>query len=155
MRRVVAEITWLIQLREDLSISLSLPISLHSYSQAAIHIARNPIFHERTKHVALDCHFVRQQFLYGIISLTFIPSSSQLADLFIKHLSGPSNSSILSKLGVVSLPSILREGVGNHSSSHNSIMSNSVTTKLLNQNEDLKNQEDTKKEEKKQMPLRV
>lgn len=60
MRRVVAELTWLVRLLSDLNISPSFPVSLHSDSQAAIHIARNPIFHERTKRVELDCHFVRQ-----------------------------------------------------------------------------------------------
>jgi len=63
MRRVVAELTWLVRLLFDLSLPPTLPISLHSDSQAAIHIAKNPIFHERTKHVDLDCHFIRQQYL--------------------------------------------------------------------------------------------
>lgn len=59
----------------------------------------------------LDCHFVRQQFLSGLISLSFVPSESQLADLFTKPLSGGSHRSILSKLGVHSLPSTLRGDV--------------------------------------------
>nr|XP_016444257.1 PREDICTED: uncharacterized mitochondrial protein AtMg00810-like [Nicotiana tabacum] len=76
MCRVVADITWLVRLLSDLTVKPSLPVSLHSDSKAAIHIAKNPVFHERTKHVDLDCHFVRQQFLAGLISLSFIPSSS-------------------------------------------------------------------------------
>ncbi|WMV45006.1 hypothetical protein MTR67_038391 [Solanum verrucosum] len=83
MRRVVAELTWLVRLFTDLSIPIALSVPLHSDSEAAIHIAKNPIFHERTKHVELDCHFVRQQFLADLISLSFTPSSSQLADLSI------------------------------------------------------------------------
>ncbi|XP_019241002.1 PREDICTED: uncharacterized protein LOC109220992 [Nicotiana attenuata] len=108
MRRVTAEITWLVLLLADLSASPTLPVPLHSDSQAAIHIARNPVFHERTKHVELDCHFVRQQFLAGLISLSFVPSKSQIADLFTKPLSGVSHTNIMNKLGVSSLPSILR-----------------------------------------------
>ncbi|XP_019227002.1 PREDICTED: uncharacterized protein LOC109208354 [Nicotiana attenuata] len=70
MRQVVAELTWLVRLLDDLSVLPSLPVPLHSDSQAAIHIAKNPVFHERTKHVELDCHFVRQQFQAGLISLS-------------------------------------------------------------------------------------
>jgi len=111
MRRVVAELTWLVRLLSDLSLPPSLPISLHSDSQAAIHIAKNPVFHERTKHVDLDCHFVRQQYLNGLISLSFLPSSSQIADLFTKPLPGTSHRFLLNKLGVRSSPSNLRGGV--------------------------------------------
>ena len=108
MRRVVAELTWLVRLLSDLTLPPSLPISLHSDSQAAIHIAKNPVFHKRTKHVNLDCHFVRQQYLAGLISLSFLPSSSQLADLFTKPLTGTSHHLLLRKLGVRSSPSNLR-----------------------------------------------
>lgn len=104
MRKVVAELIWLIRFLQDLSIQPSLHVPLLSESKSAIHIARNPVFHERTKHVELDCHFVRQQFLFGLISLSFVLSQSQLADPFIEPLSGPSHRSILSKLEVSSSP---------------------------------------------------
>lgn len=91
MRRVTAEITWLVRLLADLSIPPSLPITVHSDSQAAIHIAKNPVFHERTKHVELDCHFVRQQFISGLITLSYVPSAQQLVDIFTKPLSGDSH----------------------------------------------------------------
>lgn len=58
MRRVVAELTWLVRLFDDLNVPISLPVPLQSDSSAAIHIAKNPVFHERTKHVEIDCHFV-------------------------------------------------------------------------------------------------
>lgn len=103
MHRLVAELTWLHRLLVDLGVSPILPIPVHSDSQSALSIARDPVFHERTKHVKLDCHFVRQQFPVGLISVNFIPSSSQLADIFTKPLSGPSHSLNLSKLGISSL----------------------------------------------------
>nr|XP_016514703.1 PREDICTED: uncharacterized protein LOC107831454 [Nicotiana tabacum] len=87
MRQVTAEITWLVRLLDDLSAPPTLPVPLHSDSQAAIHIARNPVFHERTKDVELD---------------------SQLTDFFIKPLSGVSHTNIMSKLRVLSLPTSLR-----------------------------------------------
>ncbi|XP_047267444.1 uncharacterized protein LOC124897893 [Capsicum annuum] len=99
------ELIGLTRLLTDLSLEPSLPIPLYSDRQAAIHIARNPVFYERTKHVELDCHFVRQQFLSGLKSLSFISSKSQLAGLFNKPLSGPSLHTILGKLGLSSFSS--------------------------------------------------
>lgn len=104
--------SWLVRLLGDLSVPPDLPIPVHSDSKAAIHIARNSVFHERTKHVDLDYHFVRQQFLSGLISLSFVPSKGHLTDLFTKPLNGGSYQRLLYKLGVISIPSNLRGDVG-------------------------------------------
>ncbi|PHT61559.1 hypothetical protein T459_34587 [Capsicum annuum] len=108
MRKGTTEITWLVRLLENLSFSPYLPVPVHSDSRSAIHITHNLVFHKRTKHVELDYHFVRQQYLSGLISLQFTPSKQQLADLFTKPLSGSSHRDLLSKLGVSSLSSNLR-----------------------------------------------
>lgn len=60
MRCITAELTWLTRLLHDLSVLPNLPVPLFSDSKATIYIARNPVFHERTKHVELNCHFIRQ-----------------------------------------------------------------------------------------------
>jgi len=104
MRRVVAELTWLVRLFKDLSVPVPLPVPLHSDSLAAIHIAKNSVFHERTKHVELDCHFVRQQYLAWLISLSYVRSTSQLADIFTKSLTGPVHHTLLGKLCVSNSP---------------------------------------------------
>lgn len=90
----------LVRLLEDMSVLPTLPVSVHSYSQATVHITKNLIFHERTKHVELDFHFVRQQYLYGLTTLSFVPSQHQLADIFTKALSGAPHRDLLCKLGV-------------------------------------------------------
>lgn len=58
MASVVAELTWLKGLFEELSVKLSLQIHLFCDSKAAIQIAANPIFLEHTKHIDIDCYFI-------------------------------------------------------------------------------------------------
>lgn len=59
MSAATREIKWLRQLMSDLVFPCAQPIRLFFDSQTAIHIAVNPVFHERTKHIEVDCHSVR------------------------------------------------------------------------------------------------
>nr|XP_033516034.1 uncharacterized mitochondrial protein AtMg00810-like [Nicotiana tomentosiformis] len=65
--KVVAELVWLSRLLHDLTISVSFPISVFCDNVAAIHIAKNHVFHERTKHIKVDCHFIRSKLKEGFI----------------------------------------------------------------------------------------
>ncbi|XP_075096291.1 uncharacterized protein LOC142174402 [Nicotiana tabacum] len=109
--KAVAELVWLSRLLHDLTIDVSFPISIFCDNMAAIHIAKNPIFHERTKHIEVDCHFIRSKLTEGFIQLSHVPTSEQLADVFTKPLTGVLHHSFLGKLKVVSL-SNLKGGVG-------------------------------------------
>lgn len=53
------EVLWLHSLLKDLQVSISGPTTLFCDNKAAIDIAENPVYHARTKHIEIDCHFVR------------------------------------------------------------------------------------------------
>ncbi|KAG0576853.1 hypothetical protein KC19_5G113200 [Ceratodon purpureus] len=64
----------------------SSPIDISCDNQGAIKLARNPVFHARTKHIELHHHFVRERVVEGEISLHYIPTSQQPADILTKPL---------------------------------------------------------------------
>ena len=104
LRKVVGELVWLSRLLIELDVPYLKPISIFCDSQYALHIAKNPVFHKRTKHIEVDCHFVRHVLQQGLISLYHISTQDQLADILTKALTGIKHSSILDKLAVLSSP---------------------------------------------------
>ncbi|TMW96888.1 hypothetical protein EJD97_006591 [Solanum chilense] len=56
-----AEITWLVGLYKELGVKINLRVRMICNSKTTIQIVANPIFHERTKHFDIDCHFVREK----------------------------------------------------------------------------------------------
>jgi hypothetical protein len=84
MASTTTEIIWLRWLLLDMGISLSEPTPMHCDNKSAIQIAHNSVFLERTKHIEIDCHLTRHHLQHGTITLPFISSSLQIADLFTK-----------------------------------------------------------------------
>ena len=98
-----SEITWLHYLLHDFQIPQSQPAFIYCDNQSAIHIANNPAFHERTKHIELDCHFIREKINQSKIRLSPVSSSLQLADAFTKPLSSTILSSHIVKMSIYNI----------------------------------------------------
>uniref|UniRef100_A0A2N9EMG3 Integrase catalytic domain-containing protein n=1 Tax=Fagus sylvatica TaxID=28930 RepID=A0A2N9EMG3_FAGSY len=103
MAHSTCELTWLRTVLQEFGLLTQGPTPLYCDNQAAIHIASNPVFHERTKHIEVDCHFVRSKVESKDIITPFVPSGSQLADIFTKALPKNAIDSICSKLGVIDI----------------------------------------------------
>ena len=84
MASTTCEVVWLRWLLADLGVKLTHPTPLYCDNKSAVHIARNSVFHERTKHIEIDCHVTRHHLQQGTITLPYVSSSLQIADIFTK-----------------------------------------------------------------------
>ncbi|XP_019190327.1 PREDICTED: uncharacterized protein LOC109184744 [Ipomoea nil] len=94
------EIQWLTYLLKDLQVHIDEPTILYCDNKSAVAIGENHVFHERTKHIDIDCHVVRHKVQEGLIRLLAFPSNKQLADSFTKGLSKPLFDDCQFKLGM-------------------------------------------------------
>ena len=89
MAATTSELIWLQQLLTDFGVVHSPPMLLFCDNQAVVHVVSNPTFHECTKHLEIDCHFIRDKVSASVIKLMPIQSNHQLVDLFTKPLLSP------------------------------------------------------------------
>ena len=88
MVEALCELKWIKSVLYTMGIDHREAMNLYCDSRSALHIASNPVFHERTKHVELDCHFIRDDIQRGVVRTKHVSTLNQLADIFTKALGG-------------------------------------------------------------------
>ncbi|KAI9186576.1 hypothetical protein LWI28_018726 [Acer negundo] len=86
MTGACCELTWLRFLLKDLGFTHHEPALLYCDNKVALHIAANPVFHERSRHIEMDCHYIRDKIQDGSIITRYVNSAHQLADVLTKPL---------------------------------------------------------------------
>ncbi|KAJ9564143.1 hypothetical protein OSB04_000109 [Centaurea solstitialis] len=100
----VAETTWIRNLLFELHNPLSRASVVFCDNVSAVYLSNNPVQHQRTKHIEIDIHFVREKVRLGHIKVLHVPSSMQYADIFTKGLSRELFQSFRSSLRVCPPP---------------------------------------------------
>lgn len=91
---------WLISLLSEIDSSFKKPIRLMEDNQSAIAIAKNPVYHSRTKHIDVRYHYTRETIKEGTIDLSYCPSNEMVADILTKPLSKEILEKLRSALGL-------------------------------------------------------
>jgi hypothetical protein len=98
----VAEACWLRQLLVELYNPLSRATLVYCDNISTVYLCTNPVQHQRTKHVEIDLHFVRERVAIGDVCVLHAPTTSQFADIFAKGLPSSVLSEFRSSLNICS-----------------------------------------------------
>jgi len=100
LANTAAELTWIGKLLTDIGYTSPLIPKLWCDNLSALSLAKNPLFHARTKHVKLDYHYIREKVLAHAISVHYVSTKTQLADICTKALSKDRFQFLRSKLSL-------------------------------------------------------
>lgn len=106
MASTLAELIWFLTLLKDLEAEVKEYVSIYTDSKAAMQSAVNSVYHEKTKHIEIDCHLIRENINQGLLSTSYIPTKNQLAYILTKGLHKVKHHYLSSKLGVCDIFSL-------------------------------------------------
>lgn len=94
---------WLNQLLLDLRVKVTAQAKLFCDNKSTMYIANNPVFHERTKYIEIDCHKTRDGIKSGFHKVLHVSTANQLADILTKPLHPGPFHSLLGRMSVSTL----------------------------------------------------
>ena len=111
MTHGICELIWIKIILSDLGIKWREPMKLYCDNKSTISIAHNPVQHDRTKHVEVDWHFIKEKLENGLICTPYIPTKGWLGDILTKGLPTRQFQTILRKLGMRNIYSLAWGGM--------------------------------------------
>ena len=100
MAQGVCELLWLQKLLQELRLYEESKLNLYCDNKAAISIAHNPVQRDRTKHVEIDRHFIKEKLINGVLSLFHVSLEKQLPNVFMNGLNHHIFHIMIYKLGM-------------------------------------------------------
>jgi hypothetical protein len=123
MANTIADLCWIRMLLNDIHVPLASPLVLWCDNAGALALASNPVFHVHAKHIEIDYHFIREKVVNRNMSLCFISTGDQRANIFTKGFPTPWFQLLRDKLLVSSCCVIFRVVVKEISLMHNQVNS--------------------------------
>ena len=98
------EAIWLRRLLNKIhALDMQASIAIHGNNQRSLNLAHNPVYHDRTKHIEVRHHFIRDKILSGEINLDYVATKEQLADILTKALGRTAFERLRGQLGLVEI----------------------------------------------------
>ncbi|CAL1395069.1 unnamed protein product [Linum trigynum] len=82
----IQEAMWIQRVLKELKMHGQEKVQMYTNSQVGLSIVKNPVHHDRTKHVEIDRHFISEKVEYGVMDVNYVPSRQQISDILTKAL---------------------------------------------------------------------
>lgn len=94
---------WIYHLLTEIGLRYHTPAKLWCDNRVALHITSNSVYHERTKHIEIECHFIREKIQENLISTCYVKTREQVVDLLTKAFNGTRVDYLCKKLGMINI----------------------------------------------------